>query len=292
MKHRLGVLFIAITLIAALLPSGIALAGGNVGPRQMLIAYYSDINDHQYQVTYAQWVTPPSTYEEFVAGYANTSRVDAHFGGFQAAYNDRTVGSVPAVLYGYHYDGSAAAYAGCYHLQYNPASSGVALWQITGADIQPLGYIPDNDTLQSLLDISCYGSLDNGYPSVYRFLVDYYTQINLDQYWDAYNFWVTPSQSYTDFYNGWADTIETVMFYGVYQWGRSYVSNEAGRVPVVLIGYHIDGSTVAYQGCFSLAFHTGQAEQWGILGANLTPMIYDFTPQFWQIEQALTAACY
>jgi hypothetical protein len=114
--------WIAAVMIVALLGLFAAplhvLAGGNVGPRAMLVSYYQLINTRNYAAAYQQWTNPPQTYAQFVAGYADTTRVDAFFGGLQAGAIGHVGGSVPGVLIGYHTDGSVVAYSGCYNLGY------------------------------------------------------------------------------------------------------------------------------------------------------------------------------
>jgi hypothetical protein len=289
----------AVGMILALLglfaAPGHVLAGGNVGPRAMLAEYYGFINARNYAAAYQQWVNPPQTYAQFVAGYADTTRVDAYFGGLQAGAIGQIGGSVPGVLIGYHTDGSVVAYSGCYDLGYNPATSGMAVWTITGATFNPLGYVPAATQIQPLLlSIYCYPRVSppGYYDSVQQILVDYFSAVNEGDYLTAYSFWPNPLQTYTDFVAGWSDTTETVMFYGSYWFNGSFNVIETGRVPVVLIGYHTDGSLVAYQGCLGLSFNSQLPRTWNLVASYVQPMPYNAPPPVAAIAAALSAPCY
>jgi hypothetical protein len=278
---------------------GHALAGGSIGARQMLIAYYDAINTGDYSLAYQQWVNPPQTYADFVAGYADTVSVNAYFGGFQA-YGPGVTGGVAGILVGTHRDGSQVAYSGCYDLAYNGSGTGFGQWSILGGNFTPLSFIPaytaqgDGGIGDLLGEINCVNrtNADGSYTTPQNMLVDYFDSINRGKYQRAYSFWANPQQTYLDFANGWMTTMETVMFYGYYQYGGNPAAAEVGRVPVVLMGYHTDGSQVAYQGCIGVNYNRLASPQWRIWDAYLTPMAFSITPTDAQITAALSAACY
>ena len=58
-------------------------------------------------------------------------------------------------------------------------------------------------------------------------------------------------------------------------------------VPVVLLGYHTDGSLVAFQGHIIVRYTTN----WSIQGAELKPLPFAVTPARLAISQALSAPC-
>ena len=100
-RRILALVLIASIVLAALISVAPAAAGGNVGPQEMLTAYYyNHINQRDYWTAYQQWDTPPQTYEQFVAGYADTSFVLAYFGAYQARGPFLLEGSVPGLLIG------------------------------------------------------------------------------------------------------------------------------------------------------------------------------------------------
>ena len=267
-----------------------------MGPRAMLTAYYDLINARNYWPAYQQWTNPPQTYTDFVAGYGDTSYVRAYFGGFQAGWANSTDGRVPGVLIGYRTNGTVAAFSGCYFVRYNPAATGMAQWTITGANFTEMAAVPVDETTiwQQTLDMWCYTppAVPGTYGSVQQMLVDYFEAVNRRDYAEAYALWLNPVQTYADFVNGWADTTETVMFYGAYQFSGVYGALEAGRVPVVLMGYHTDGSLVAFKGCLGVNYDTALPRRWSLYATYLEPLPFAVTPDAYSIGVALGASCY
>jgi len=292
--YRAAAVFVLVALLAAFGQSAPARAQENhIGPREMLDTYYGYVNARRYDLAYQQWVVPPSSYTAFVGGYGDTSYVTAYFGGLQPDAANSPSGAVPGVLLGYRTNGTVAAFAGCYNLRYNWQGAGMQRWQITGANFQPLSYVPAGAQITSLLTANCAAvtNADGSYATVQSLLVDYYDRINLRDYAGAFALWDNPPQTFDSFVQGWQDTSEVVLFYGAYQFSGRYDIAETGRVPVVLFGYHYDGSLVAYQGCFGLHFDT-TFPYWGLWSATLAPMTYSGTPQGGAIEGALRASCY
>jgi hypothetical protein len=279
------VLILTTALFVGLAP---AYAGGSLSPRQMMIAYYDAINRRDYLTAYNQWITPPSSYDQFVAGYATTTRVDAYFGSLQPYLTEAAAGSIPAVLIGYHSDGSVVAFSGCYDLIYNGNESGIRSWLISGADIAPLAVVPPANDIAGFINGTCHEryQAQGGYLIPQGVLLDYYDAINRRDYPTAYNLWAAPLQTYQQFADGFADTTEAVLFYGGYQPDGT----QANRVPVVVFGYHTDGSLAAYSGCFFLAYTPSTLWQWRIAGADLRLMASP--PSVLAISQALRASCF
>lgn len=296
-RRMLALVLITGTLISMFTSAAPAAAGGNVSPQAMLTAYYyNHINQHDYWTAYQQWDNPPQTYEQFVAGYADTSFVLAYFGAYQARGPFLLEGSVPGVLIGSHNDGTQVAFAGCYDVRYNPAESGIAQWKITAGDFEQLAAPPTyeaeyNQHLQT--DCAMRKTPDgSAYYSVQAMLSDYFEAVNNRDYAYAYDLWNPPQQTYEDFVAGWQDTVETVAFYGEYQFGGNFNAAEAGRIPVVLMGYHTDGSLVAYQGCIGVNFNTAIPRRWSLYDAYLQPLVSATVPQPDVIMAALNVACY
>lgn len=285
----LAAFLIVITLAVAVLP-GRALAGGPIGPRAMLTTYYGYINARQYNLAYAQWVNPPQTYADFVAGYNDTISVQAYFGGFQSFGAGSTQGCVPGLLTGIHAD-HGVMYRGYYNVRYNAASSGMGLWTITGANFQQIPYaaIDEAAARQTILNAPCSPAVSSANLGPQAMLTMYFDAVNRGDYGGAYARWLNPAQTYADFVSGWASTTETVMFYGAYQPRVSGVPYETGRVPVVLLGYHTDGSMAAYRGCLGVGY---VSSQWGLTGATLAALSSAVTPSDAVIAQALAASCY
>jgi len=292
-RRTVSVLMVIVVLTLTVAPVS-ARAGTAIGPRAMLYAYYNLINTRNYWAAYQQWINPPQTYAEFVAGYGDTASVAAYFGGFQPGAINGIEGRVPGVLIGYRTNGTVAAFSGCYQVRYNPTGVGMAQWLITGASFRQLPTVPDQTTIwQQTLDMWCYGApYSESYASVQQMLLDYIEAINRADYADAYALWVAPPQTYQQFVAGWADTSETVLFYGSYQYSGVYSGAETGRVPVVMIGYHTDGSVVAFQGCLGVNFNAALPRRWSLYRVYLRPLPFVETPDAYSIFNALGASCY
>ncbi len=251
MYRRIGYALILVTVMVLLAAPVPARAANAMGPRAMLYAYYNLINARNYWAAYQQWVNPPQTYAGFVAGYGDTASVTAYFGGFQPGAINGVEGRVPGVLIGYRTNGTVAAFSGCYQVRYNPGGVGMAQWLITGANLPAASPpCPDQATVwQQTLDMWCYGApYSESYASVQQMLLDYIEAINRGDYADAYALWLAPPQTYQQFVSGWADTSETVLFYGSYQYSGLISGAETGRVPVVMLGYHTDGEPGSVSG--------------------------------------------
>jgi hypothetical protein len=287
------ILLVAVIVLVAAGPSP-ALAGGNIGPRNMLIQYYALINSRQYQLAYQQWVAPTQTYQNFVAGYANTASVTTYFGGFQPSLASSTDGAVPGLLVGLDIYGTPTAFSGCYFLRYNDTATGLAQWTITGANFTQTQVVAATASQQILKGIDCYNhrNVNNIYDVAEYALANYYTLINVADYASAYAYWMRPVQTYQQFVTGWGDTSETVLFFGSYQVAARWSAAESGRMPVVLFGYHTDGSLVAYQGCIGMGYNANVAGGWGIAAAYLRPLAFVTTPDDLTISYALSARCY
>jgi len=296
---RLALVVVAAALALGLVGGRPASAGGFLSPSQYMNAYYDLINSRNYGAAYVEWRNPPQTYEAFVAGYADTQRVQGYFGGLQPGDANSLVGGVPSVLYGYRTNGTVAAYTGCYYLLYNGGAggaSGTALWSIVSANLNALSYVPTLDGADALIkSTECIPRRDarGSLNSVYSLLGEYYDRINNRDYGAAYGLWRSPSQTYNQFVAGFANTREVAMFYGSYQYGGAANTYEAGRIPVMLFGFHTDGSVVAYRGCFRLNFDPWRAPNWAIIGANLAPLSTDYgAPDRQTVLNAMAAACY
>lgn len=124
-----------------------------------------------------------------------------------------------------------------------------------------------------------------------QMLSDYYININAKRFDLAYAQWSKPTQTYTQFAAGYVTTTHVDSYFGGFQPGPA--GTIVGRVPGVLVGYHADGSQVAFSGCYELSYQenvTGAA-QWMIAGANfkqLSAVPYDSA----SVEQLLKVHCY
>ena len=297
LHRRLIATILVSTLIAVAIMPGRALAGGNIGARVMLVEYYNRINARNYLAAYQQWEAPEQTYAEFVAGYGDTTYITAYFGGFQNRQPYSLEGCIAGVLIGYHTDGSATAYQGSYDVLYHPHLTGLAQWTIIEGTFTPLDHVPVDAALiyRDYLDVGCVEHGSGIEPPPQFMLMDYIDAVNRAEFDAAYARWSNPFQTYAEFVTGWGDTTETILFYGHDQQPTTgYFFAEVGRIPVVMLGYHMDGSRVAYQGCLGISYNAAappDGSRWGLYAAYLYPMPVEPTSPA-TIGTALNVACY
>ncbi|MBX3085832.1 MAG: hypothetical protein KF716_29610 [Anaerolineae bacterium] len=105
------------------------------------------------------------------------------------------------------------------------------------------------------------------YPSATAMLQAYYSDINLRDYQTAYGMWAKPVQTYQNFVNGYTDTVQVDPYFGNFQQGTN--SPVTGRIPTVLVGYHTDGTFVAFFGCLYVRYTGSATLNWVIDGANV-----------------------
>ncbi len=261
-------------------------------PAAMVFAYYSAVGLRNYPLAYAYWLTPSQTYTDFVNGYLTTERVEPYLGNYQPApVGAAEVGRIPAVLFGYHTDGSVVAYRGCFFI----GQSGAA-WRIVNANFTLIANaFPDATTLYAYLALDCYNATSTptpptfgaGYPDRGQVaLANYYRLINARDYTNAYAQWLQPIDGpkpngapasdyrlpYAQFAAGYADTVYVHTFLGTFNEsgasaGHSYLD---GFIPAVLISQHTDGSYTAFSGCYVLGFLS--ANTLGIVNGKFAPL--------------------
>lgn len=286
--NRLSRSLIILTLLLVTLISALpAQAGGNVSPQQMLTEYFNLINSRQFQIAYSQWENPTQTYNEFVTGYNDTQWVAAYFGFFRTDAPYSTVGRIPGLLYGYRYNGTVVAFSGWYELRHNPDVTGMAQWTIVDASFGQLLNAPAQtpEVIDAYLDTDPYDP-DGIYSGLHDVLVNYYDAIVREDYWTAYHMWITPPQTYQSFVDGFSDTVDIVMLFGDF-YAAPAGATSIGSFPVLLYGYHTDGSVATFSGCFHLGYDVGEP---AIQGATLAPIALPTTD--FAIQSALQTPCY
>jgi hypothetical protein len=271
--------------------------------REMLLTYYNAINVRNYQAAFSMWLTPQQTYDQFASGYADTLRVEPYFGELQptnigANSNMVLDGNVPAVLLGYHIDGSVATYTGCFSL----SLTAVKGWRIGNASFQLLSNtaVPDRVTRAAFLNMQCgvppaiqvqFVPPETNQLSVssYAALTNYYTLINARNFAGAYAMWLQPIPGpkpngappadyrlpYDQFVAGYANTTAVSLYMGDCDCGGGFAGHGyiAGVVPAVLIGEHVDGTFVTYYGCYVMGgFISGGM---GIVSGNFQQISQD-----------------
>jgi hypothetical protein len=124
-------------------------------PIEMLASYYEAINAKDYRRAYRLWESPESSYERFVAGFADTDRVRLLVE--PSGRNEGAAGSVYAefttVVVATTRAGSERVLAGCYTLRRsNVRDSG---WRIYRADISTM---PAGARVSRMLSQGCRNS--------------------------------------------------------------------------------------------------------------------------------------
>ncbi len=106
---------------------------GIASAQDVIAAYYAAINRREYRAAYALLVNPAQSYDQFVAGYADTKSVLLRVGAFQPTANSPTdEGRLPVFFLAVRTSGDAT-FTGCYTV-----ANGQGLpphWAITGANI-------------------------------------------------------------------------------------------------------------------------------------------------------------
>ncbi len=122
-------------------------------PADLLASFYDAVNHQEYQRAYGYWETPPSSYDDFVRGYADTVSVQLIVEPpvVWDTVNDRFFARVPMVLIATNRDGSQHLFAGCY-VESSPRQA--AGWSIfpTTTKIAPA---PSNVAVPTLLNRQC-----------------------------------------------------------------------------------------------------------------------------------------
>ena len=310
MKRRLLVTsLILLTILALNLPTSDAAPPAVVGesPQAMLYRYWNAINLQDYQTAYRMLLAPTRTYEDYVAGFGDTIRIEPYFGEFYTT-GAATIGLVQSVLLGYQTDGTVQSFGGCFTVG---RSSFNSEWYITGFDLALLAHtVPDAAAIHHILTGNCTTNL--GTIAVTRpaeddatpMLLTYYDAINAGDYATAYAMWLQPLPGpmpnggppadyrppFDQFVNGYQDTAFVNVYPGNYLHlgaaaGRPYL---AGYLPAVLVGQHTDGQFVTYAGCYVIgALPSGGP---GIVNGRFR-LLYEDVPMGDDILTALNLDC-
>ncbi|MHB8628613.1 MAG: hypothetical protein ACYDBJ_16605 [Aggregatilineales bacterium] len=263
-------------------------------PQAMLLAYYSAVNLRNYPQAYGYWLNPTQAYADFASGFLTTTHVLPYLGDWQPAPASAPAGElgrIPAVLIGYQTDSGPVAYSGCFNIGQTSVT-----WRIVGASFSQdaaAGNVPDRNSINSVLAVNCYQptgltalNVVSAAPNKGRAMLEgYYRLINQRDYTHAYAEWLQPIAGpkpngappadyrlpYADFVAGYADTVYAYAFLGAYDEGGASAGHGYldGTIPAVLIGYHTDGSVVAFYGCYVLG--NLQNGQLGIVSGTFLP---------------------
>ena len=121
-------------------------------PVATLSSYYSAINARDYRRAYGFWDSPPSSFEQFVRGFADTDRVRLLVD--PSTRVEGAAGSVyaeiPTIVVSTTRSGNERVFAGCYVMRRsNVQDRG---WQIYRADVSQ---VPSNIRLSRILSKGC-----------------------------------------------------------------------------------------------------------------------------------------
>src|SRR4029453_17019999 len=85
-------------------------------PAEVLASYYNAINRQEYQRAYSYWETPPSPYDQFVQGYADTASVQliVQLPPFIDAGAGNAYSNIATVLIATTREGGQQTFVGCY----------------------------------------------------------------------------------------------------------------------------------------------------------------------------------
>jgi hypothetical protein len=88
-------------------------------PVDLLASFYNAINRQEYQRAYSYWETPPSPYDQFAQGYADTASVQliVQLPAFTDAGTGNLHAAIPTVLIATKRDGNQQTFVGCYTTQ-------------------------------------------------------------------------------------------------------------------------------------------------------------------------------
>ncbi len=260
-------------------------------PTDVLASYYNAINRQEYARAYGYWETPPSPYDQFVQGYADTASVqlivqpptfiDAGAGNLHAA--------IPTVLVATRRDGSQQRFGGCYTT--HKANIQPDVWHLSQAQIAPLDA---SASIPALLAQACaaFGvpaPAETSYAernTPVDLLASYYNAIDRQEYQRAYGYWETPPSPYDQFVQGYADTASVQLIVQLPAYVDAGAGNLHAAIPTVLVATKRDGSQQFFVGCYTTHKVNIQPDVWHL--ARATVALAAANPA---IPPALAQAC-
>jgi len=271
--------------------SGAPLYASQDSPAEVLASFYNAISRQEYQRAYGYWETPPSPYDQFAQGYADTASVqlivqpptfiDVGAGNLHAA--------IPTVLVATKRDGSMQRFGGCYTT--HKANIQPDVWHLSQAQIAP---IDASASIPMLLAQACaaFGApapaqtsyADQNTPV--DLLASYYNAINRQEYTRAYGYWETPPSPYDQFAQGYADTASVQLIVQLPAFVDAGAGNLHVAIPTVVIATRHDGSQQTFVGCYSMHKVNIQPDVWHLARATIAPAAASL-----DISSTLTQAC-
>ncbi len=106
-------------------------------------------------------------------------------------------------------------------------------------------------------------------------LSSYVNAINLRDYRRAYDYWESPSQSYEDFVQGFANTKFVILAVRVPYHEEGAAGSFYAEIQTLLLAVHKDGSKHSFVGCYIMRTPnpamSGHPEKWMIYRAEMAP---------------------
>lgn len=260
-------------------------------PTDVLASFYNAINRQEYQRAYGYWESPPSSYDQFVQGYADTASVqlivqpptfiDAGAGNLRAA--------IPTLLLSTQRNGGQQTFAGCYVTRKANIQSDV--WHLSQAQIALA------DAQASLPTLLAQGCSAFGVPAPAQnsyadqntpvdLLASFYNAVNRQEYQRAYSYWENPPSSYEQFAQGYADTASIQLIVQLPAFIGVGAGNAYAPIPTVLVSTKCDGGQELFAGCYITHKANIQPDVWHLSSAAVAPAAANV-----DIRSALAQAC-
>jgi predicted ATPase/transcriptional regulator with XRE-family HTH domain len=271
-------------------PSILAYASQD-SPAEVLASFYNAVGRYEYQRAYGYWESPPSSYDQFVQGYADTASVqlivqpptfiDAGAGNLHTA--------IPTVLVATKRDGSTQRFGGCYVT--HKANIQLDVWHLSQAQIAPLDA---SASIPTLLAGACAAF---GVPAPAQvsyadqntpvdLLASFYNAINRQDHQRAFSYWESPPSPYDQFAQGYADTASVQLIVQLPAFIDAGAGNLYAAIPTVLVATKRDGSQQSFVGCYTTHKANIQPDVWHLARATVAP-----APPSLDIPSALAQAC-
>jgi hypothetical protein len=245
-------------------------------PVDMLASFYDAINRQEYARAFGYWESPPSSYDQFAAGYANTAAVqlivqpptfiDVGAGNARAA--------IPTALVARLRSGGSEVFVGCYVAHKANIEPG-ALWGIERAQV---AQVDTAASLPALLAQSCGSfnrpalssvSYDNRTSPV-DLLASFYNAINRREYARAFGYWENPPSNYDQFVAGYADTTAVQLLITPPTGFQGAAGSSFVGIRSVLIATRAAGGKQTFAGCYTARASNVQPDGWRLFGATIT----------------------
>jgi hypothetical protein len=218
----------------------------------LIASFYNAINRQEYQRAYSYWREAPSSYENFVEGYNDTSNVRVIVQPPEAidAGAGNLFQSVTTLLLAQQLDGSYKKFVGCYNTHKNNTEPDTK-WELQSANIVE---VPIDTTIWDGLAQACANQSPEGVfdsrNTPLDLLTSYYSAINDNEYRRAYGYWRNPPLEYDAFEAGFRTTTSVQL---IVQPPVQYMEAPGklyATIPMMLVSTYTTGEIKAFSGCY------------------------------------------